>query len=91
MYINMSSVEPTETKLTWEQKKKDYMREYMRKRYAEKREQVFEETRKRQAVWREKKRAEKQPIIREKKLGKLNEKLAILKQQFQSNGLELVV
>lgn len=51
----MESTEPAVAKkLTWEEKKKDYMREYMRKRYKEKTELLKEQSRIRGKKYRSK-------------------------------------
>jgi len=78
------------TKLTWEQKKNDYMREYMRKRYNEKRDEVLQQQRIRQRAYRarlkekgtnDEKKIEKLQEKNAKKIEKLQEKIEKLKTQ----------
>lgn len=75
-------------KLTWEQKKNDYMREYMRKRYQENKERERELQKERQKIWYDKHKEE----IREKnkfyntkaKLKRAEKKLEILQEKIVS-------
>lgn len=78
---NQEETQPvTETKLTWEQRKKDYMREYMKKRYYEKLELTREQSKVRSAKYRQT-HPQKAKMNVEKRVNTLKGKIAVLKNE----------
>lgn len=89
---NQEETQPvTETKLTWEQRKKDYMREYMKKRYYEKLELTREQSKVRSAKYRQAhpERATKMKI--ENSVNALKGKIAVLKNHLGDEAVKTII
>lgn len=84
----MNTSSETETKQTWEQKKNDYMREYMKQRYYSQLEKTREQSRIRSARYRQK---HPKGINVEKRVNTLKDKIAVLKNELGEEKVKTMI